>query len=71
MDLDDIVKSGDHDYIRILSFRQINAKLAQLDKYESGMVEVSSSNLTGGNILLLNFLFSHSEATDVNIANFV
>ena len=34
---------------------QANAKLAQLDKHQTGMVEVSSSILIAGNILLLVF----------------
>ena len=34
---------------------QANAKLAQLDKHQTGMAEVPSSILTGGNILLCQF----------------
>ena len=54
-----------------VSDMQANAKLAQLDKHQTGMAEVPSSILSGGNILLLIFLFSCSKATDANIAYFV
>ena len=47
------------------------AGFGQLDEHQTGVVEVPSSMLTGGNILLLNFWFSHSKGTHVDIANSV
>ena len=46
-------------------------RIAQLDKHQTGMAEVPSSILTGGNTLMLIFLFLHSKAIDGIIANFV
>ena len=40
---------------------QAYAKLAQLDKHQTVMADVPISFLTGGNILLLIFLFSRSK----------
>ena len=69
-----------HDYLRIAWLskdlkvwdKQTNAKLVQLDEHQTGMAEVHSLIVTGGNIfLLIYFLYSHSKATDANIANFL
>ena len=49
MDLDYLARLKEHDYTRILkvSHIQVNAKLGQLDKQQTGMVGVPSSILTG------------------------
>ena len=66
--MDDLVKSKEHGYIRILKSQTY--KLTQLHKHQIGMAEVLSSILTAGNILLLIVLFSRFKATEANIANF-
>ena len=54
LDIDDLVRSKQHGYIRILKSQiQANAKLAQLDKHETEITDVTSSVITGGNIWLL------------------
>ena len=45
------------------------ANLDQFEKHQTGMVEVACLILTGGNILLLIFLFPRNKATGANIAN--
>ena len=44
--------------LKVLNMQE-NAKLTQLDKHQTGMAEVPGSILTGGNIMLLIFLYSH------------
>ena len=45
-------------------FQCYNAKLAQKGEHQSKTPEVMSSILTGGNMLLLDFLFSCRKASD-------
>ena len=49
-----------------------NIKLSQKGEHQSKTLEVSSSILAGGNILLLKFFWlSYNKAYDANIAKFV
>ena len=49
----------------------VNAKLAQWDKHQTGMAEVPSSIHSIGNIFLFVFFSSRSKDNDANIINFV
>ena len=64
MDLDDLVR------INRVSVLQANAKLVQKGEcwtWNQRLIKGPGSILTEGNILLLDFLFSHCKASDANI----